>query len=116
MVTEIDRGELKQKLDHPKKFVLVETLPADHFQRLHLPGAINIPSNQIQSRASDLLPDKDAEIIVYCGGPECHVSEDAARELSAMGYSKVRRYVGGKQDWVEARLPVVRDNQPIAAA
>lgn len=115
MVTEIDRDELKQKLDHPKKFVLVEALPADHFHKLHLPGAINIPPDQIRSRASELLP-KEAEIIVYCSGPACHASDDAARELTEMGYSNVRRYVGGKQDWVEAELPVVRNNEPRVAA
>ena len=115
MVTEIDRDELKQKLDHPKKFVLVEALPADDFQRLHLPGAINIPAHQIRSQAPELLP-KEAEIIVYCSGPACHASDDAARELTEMGYSNVRRYVGGKQDWVEAGLPVVRNNEPRVAA
>jgi rhodanese-related sulfurtransferase len=45
MVTEIDRDQLKQKLDPPKKFVLVEVLPADDFHKLHLPGAINIPAD-----------------------------------------------------------------------
>jgi len=115
MVTEIDRDELKQKLDHPKKFVLVEALPADDFHKLHLPGAINIPADQIRGQASELLP-KEAEIIVYCSGPACHASDDAARELTEMGYSNVRRYVGGKQDWVKAELPVVRNNEPRVAA
>ena len=115
MVTEIDRDELKQKLDHPKKFVLVEALPANDFHKLHLPGAINIPADQVRSHASELLP-KEAEIIVYCSGPACHASYDAARELTEMGYSNVRRYVGGKQDWVEAELPVVRNNKPRVAA
>jgi rhodanese-related sulfurtransferase len=115
MVTEIDRDELKQKLDHPKKFVLVEALPADDFRRLHLPGAINIPADRVRSQASELLP-KEAEIIVYCSGPACHASYDVARELTEMGYSNVRRYVGGKQDWVEAGLPVVRNNEPRVAA
>jgi rhodanese-related sulfurtransferase len=115
MVTEIDREELKQKLDHPKKFVLIEALPADHFQRLHLPGALNIPPDQIRKQASDLLP-KEVEIIVYCAGPAYHASDDAARELSEMGYSNVRRYVGGKKDWLEAGLPVVRNNESRVAA
>jgi rhodanese-related sulfurtransferase len=115
MVTEIDRDELKQKLDHPKKFVLVDALPSDDFHELHLPGAINIPADQIRGQASELLP-KEAEIIVYCSGPACHASDGAARELTEMGYSNVRRYSGGKQDWIEAGLPVVRNNEPRVAA
>src|SRR5437879_2125741 len=103
MITEVGRDEVKQKLDHPKKFVLVEALPPDHFHKLHLPGAINIPVDQIRNRASELLP-REAEIIVYCAGPACRASDDAARELTEMGYSNVRRYSGGKQDWVEAGL------------
>ena len=39
-------------------------LLADDFHELHLPGAINIPADQIRSQASELLP-KKAEIIVY---------------------------------------------------
>jgi len=47
MVTEIDRGELKQKLDHPTKIVVVDALPEEEFRKLHLPGAINIPADQV---------------------------------------------------------------------
>jgi len=42
MITEITRDELKQKLDHPKQSVLVETLPAESYHHVHLPGALNI--------------------------------------------------------------------------
>jgi rhodanese-related sulfurtransferase len=35
----------------------------------HIPGAINLAVSEIQSRASELLPDRNREIIVYCGGP-----------------------------------------------
>jgi rhodanese-related sulfurtransferase len=111
MVTEIDRDELKQKLDHPKKSILVEALPADDFRELHLPGAINIPADQVRSLALELLPNKDVEVIVYCAGPACRAAQDAARKLTEMGYSNVRHYVGGKHDWIQAGLPVVRNGE-----
>jgi len=108
MVTEIQRDELKQKLDHPKKSLLVEALPTKDFFNLHLPGAINIPAEQVRTLAPELLPNKDYfEVIVYSAGPTCHASETVARELVDMGYSRVRRYAGGKQDWTDAGLPVV---------
>jgi rhodanese-related sulfurtransferase len=106
MVTEIDRDELKQKLDHPKKFILVEALPPESYERAHLPGAINLPPEQVRTHASELMPRKDFEVVVYCAGPRCQVSGNVARELSDMGYSNVRRYVGGKEDWRIAGLPV----------
>ena len=75
--------ELKQKLDHPKKSILVEALPADQFHKLHLPGAINVPAGQERTLAPELLPHKDVEVIVYCAGPTCHASHQAAAELTA---------------------------------
>jgi rhodanese-related sulfurtransferase len=111
MVTEINRDELKQKLDHPRKFVLVEALPAHDFRTLHLPGAINIPADQVRTLAPELLPNKDVEVIVYCAGPACHASENAANALTELGYSNVRHFVGGKQDWISADLPVVRNDE-----
>jgi rhodanese-related sulfurtransferase len=116
MVTEIDRKELKQKLDHPKKSLLVEALPADQFRNLHLPGALSMPVDQVRSLATELLPNKDVEVIVYCAGPTCHASSDVAKDLDALGYTNVRHYVGGKQDWIKAGLPVVRSGEPRAAA
>lgn len=115
MVTEIDRDELKQKLDHPKKSILVEALPPEHFRKQHLPGAINIPLEQIRNRAPELMPNKDMEVIVYCAGPACHASRQAADELTTMGYVNVRHYAGGKEDWMEAGLPLVSGEKPLAA-
>jgi rhodanese-related sulfurtransferase len=116
MITEISRDELKQKLDHPRKSILVEALPADQFHEVHLPSAINIPLEQVRSLAPDLLPNKNVEMIVYCAGPSCDASRKAAEGLSAMGYANVRHYVGGKDDWIKAGFPVIRNEQPSIAA
>ncbi len=115
MITEIERDELKQKLDHPRKSILVEALPADEFRKVHLPGAINIPADKVRSEAPEQLPNKEVEVIVYCAGPTCHASHEAAKELTALGYSNVRHYVGGKQDWIDAGLPVIRSGELNAA-
>ena len=69
MITEITRDELKQKLDHPKKFTVVETLPPESYRQAHLPGAINLPPGLILAQAPSLLPEKDADIVVYCASP-----------------------------------------------
>jgi len=65
----ITRAELKLKIDRSDKFVLVETLPVATYHHAHLPGAINLPPDQIKELAPTLLPDKDAEIVVYCASP-----------------------------------------------
>jgi rhodanese-related sulfurtransferase len=69
MAKTISRDELKQKLDRKDDFLLVETLPATAYHHNHLPGAINLPPDNVTARASQLLPDKGAEIVVYCANP-----------------------------------------------
>ena len=69
MVKTISRDELKQKIDRQEKFMLVETLPATAYDHAHLPGAINLPPNQLTELSPTLLPDKNAEIVVYCASP-----------------------------------------------
>ncbi|HSE30873.1 MAG TPA: rhodanese-like domain-containing protein [Pyrinomonadaceae bacterium] len=69
MTKTISRDELKEKIDRKDDFTLVEALPKTAYDHAHLPGAINVPSDQVASLAPKLLPDKNADIIVYCASP-----------------------------------------------
>ena len=69
MVENITREELKAKIDRGEDFVLVDTMPERYYRHSHLPGAINVPADEVRERAPELLPDKNAEIIVYCLDP-----------------------------------------------
>lgn len=69
MLETISRRELSEKINRGDKFVLLETLAAVAYKERHLPGAINMPSDQVKQLAPKLLPDKDAEIVVYCASP-----------------------------------------------
>ncbi len=69
MVLAISRNELKIKIDQGDRFLLVETLPRTTYQHAHLPGAISLPPDQVQQLAPTLLPDKAADIVVYCAKP-----------------------------------------------
>ena len=106
MVQSISRDQLKQKIDRKDDFLLVETLPRVAYQHAHLPGAINLPPDQINELAPTLLPERNAEIVVYCATPSCTASEAAAEKLVGLGYSNVKDYAGGKQDWIDAGFPV----------
>jgi len=108
MVQTITRDDLKAKLDRGSPVTLVEALPAKYYEDGHLPGAINIPHDQVDALAADLLPDKAAEVVVYCANSPCRNSGIAARRLAEIGYTKVRDYDAGKADWIEAGLPVER--------
>ena len=69
MITTISRDELKLKIDRGEEFQLVETLPAATYHHAHLPGAINLPPDQVTQLAPTLLPNKEADIVVYCASP-----------------------------------------------
>jgi rhodanese-related sulfurtransferase len=66
MVKTITRNELKDKIERRDEFKLVETLLEQTYHHAHLPGAINMPPDQVSRLAPALLPDKKAEIVVYC--------------------------------------------------
>ncbi len=104
-VTRITRDELKAKLDNGAAVTLVEALPAKYFEEAHLPGALNLPHDRVDELAPRLVPDKTAEIVVYCASAPCKNSGIAARRLAELGYGTVRDYHEGKADWVAAGLP-----------
>jgi len=67
-VSTIARGELISAL-RSARVVLVDVLSPEAFAAMHIPGAINLPVADIPTRAADLIPDRDAPIVAYCGGP-----------------------------------------------
>jgi rhodanese-related sulfurtransferase len=108
LVTPISRDQLKAKLDRADSFALLEALPATYFEDAHLPGARNLPHDQVDALASVMVPDRSTEVVVYCANTPCPNSAIAARRLQALGYTNVREYVEGKEDWVNAGLPIER--------
>ena len=70
MVATIGREELQSKLDRGDGFFLVETLSEEQYRHTHLPGAVNLPPDAVRESAPELLPDKDADIVVYCAKPD----------------------------------------------
>ncbi len=104
-VERISREELKAKLDRGEDVVLVEALGEGRYEEAHLPGAVNIPHDRVDELAPRLLPDKGAQIVVYCSNGPCRNSGIASERLARLGYEDVRDYHEGKQDWMEAGLP-----------
>jgi len=68
-VKTISRDELKSKLDRRENFALLETLAKAAYDHAHLPTAKNLPPDEIKTLAPTLVPDKNAEIVVYCANP-----------------------------------------------
>jgi rhodanese-related sulfurtransferase len=65
-IPEISREELQKRLQ-AKSLTLVDVLAAESYASGHIPGAISLPLEDLAVRAPYLLPDRHAEIVVYCG-------------------------------------------------
>ena len=107
MTRAIDRTELLRHL-RDGTATMVEVLGPMYFDDAHLPGALNIPLDLIDTLASSLLPDADALIVVYCSDASCQSSQIAGERLEELGYRNVAVYADGKLDWIEHGLPVER--------
>jgi len=70
-----------------------------------MPGAINVPIEQLESRLAKLP--KRKEIVAYCRGPYCLMSFDAVEKLRKNGL-KARRLENGFPEWRAAGYPVER--------
>jgi rhodanese-related sulfurtransferase len=64
-IPEISREELRRRL-HTPSLTVVDVLHPESYAAGHLPGALNLPPEQIATRAREILPDRKAEIAVYC--------------------------------------------------
>ncbi|WP_243373866.1 rhodanese-like domain-containing protein [Microvirga solisilvae] len=103
---QISRTELLRKLLGNDRPLLIEALPEKYFSHAHIPGAINMPHDQVDQLAGSVLPRKDATVVVYCASATCQNSHIAAERLMQLGYNDVQVYVEGKKGWVDAGLPV----------
>ena len=65
---EISREELLARLRDPG-LIVVDTLPRVSYESAHIAGAINLPLLEVSERAAMLLPQRDAEIALYCYAP-----------------------------------------------
>jgi len=100
---EIDRDSIRTFMRRGAQ--LVDVLPKEEYERLHLPGAISIPLSRISRRTADQI-EWDQAVIVYSRDHLCDRSARAAWRLASMGFTQVFRYIGGKADWLANGLPV----------
>jgi rhodanese-related sulfurtransferase/DNA-binding transcriptional ArsR family regulator len=94
--------ELVRRLNDGQVLVL-DVRPEAEYAAGHIPGAVNVPHDQLAARLAE-LPD-GADIVAYCRGRYCVFAPDAVRQLRARGFS-AWPLAGGLPDWRHAGLPV----------
>lgn len=67
-VADLTYEEFRRKLADPRVRV-ANALSRDQFAAGHIPGSLAAPLDELATRAAEFFPDKEAEIVFYCGGP-----------------------------------------------
>jgi rhodanese-related sulfurtransferase len=112
-VTTIDLTVLRQLIADGVQ--LVEVLPAEEYEELHLPGAISIPLKQLDAQSTRRL-ERSREVVVYCWDALCDMSPRAAARLDTLGFARVYDYPLGKVDWLAHGLPAEGANADLPTA
>jgi phage shock protein E len=88
--------EGKAMLDNDSSIVLVDVRTASEYNEEHIPHAILLPVDEIESRADKVIPDQSATYIIYCRSG--NRSAQASQILSDLGYKNIYD-MGGIIDW-----------------
>lgn len=105
-VREISVADTRRKLESGADLRFVDVREDLEFEGGCCRGAEHLGKGVIERDVEEAIPDKGAEIILYCGGG--FRSALAADTLQKMGYTNVVSMAGGFRAWVEAGAPVER--------
>src|SRR3954453_7135110 len=103
-VKECTVDDVKQKLARGEAFHLVDVREDSEWDAGHLPKAIHLGKGIIERDIETKIPQKDAEIVLYCGGG--FRSALAADNLQKMGYTRIVSMDGGYRGWKDAGLTI----------
>ena len=103
-IKECTIGDVKVKLDRGDPFHFIDVREDNEFAKDHAKGAAHLGRGILERDIETAVPDKRAEIILYCGGG--YRSALAAESLRQMGYTNVRSMDGGMRAWREAGYPI----------
>lgn len=100
---ELGPHNVKRLLDAKEDVVLLDVRSREGYREGHLPGAINIPFEELAARLTELPKRKD--IISYCWNVTCILCTKAAYVLASKGY-RAKEMLGGIAEWKNAGFPI----------
>ncbi|MBI3321953.1 MAG: rhodanese-like domain-containing protein [Candidatus Omnitrophica bacterium] len=104
LAAELGPHNVKRLLDEQAgSVVLLDVRSREGFAAGHVPGAVNIPFEELPTRFKELPKSKD--ILAYCWSVTCLLCTKAAYVLASKGY-RAREMIGGIESWQEAGFPV----------
>lgn len=99
-----------------KSALLLDARSAPFYALGHVPGALNLArddfAHDYQVLAKQLAAYRDQPVVVYCSGGECHDSKLVASALLSLGFTNVKVFTGGWEEWSQANLPATKGATP----
>ncbi|MCE5196430.1 MAG: rhodanese-like domain-containing protein [Negativicutes bacterium] len=105
----ISAQSAKARIDSQDELTIVDVRTEEEFLVKHIENAILIPNETITTEKPALLPDLDAEILIYCRSG--NRSAQAAKKLVKLGYRKIYD-LGGINDWPYATVSELKSSTP----
>lgn len=96
-ITEISAEEVAARRAGGENFEILDVREDDEVAAGAVPGSRHLSRAHFESRVEDVLPNKEAEVVVYCAGGVR--SAFATRTLQELGYKKVSSMAGGFGRW-----------------
>ena len=93
---QITMDEAAKMMKDEKNYIILDVRRPDEYADGHIPGAINVPNEEIGTKEIAELPDKSQLILVYCRSGRR--SKEAAEKLVKLGYTSIAEF-GGILDW-----------------
>ena len=104
-IREVAAEQLRADLAAGRPVALLDVREPEEWRGGHLPGARHLPRGLLESGVEAALPDREAEVVVYCArGNRSALAADA---LQAMGYRRVASLAGGILRWSDEVDPAV---------
>jgi rhodanese-related sulfurtransferase len=98
----ISTDGLRSRLATPERLELWNVLTDEYFKHEMIPGSRRVPVDQVGREVARSAFAKDTPIVVYCAGPSCPASRQAAEKLVTLGFMRVLAYEGGLEEWKAA--------------
>lgn len=104
-VATITSDKLVERIEkQDKDIVILDVRTPDEFAAGHVPGARNIPHDQLPNRIAELAGAKDKEVVVYCrSGKRAAVAQET---LAKHGFGRITHLEGDMLRWQEEKRPV----------
>lgn len=102
--TLLQAEDLRHWMEEERRFILIDTLPKEIYEKRRIPGAVNACVYEVTfpEQVEAIMQDKEREIVLYGSSERSRDALTAGEKLSRLGYKKVFVLKDGVEGWVKS--------------